>query len=74
VSEALNAGKSVYCESPLGKGLAEAVELARLANDPEATGSGEYSGDCVARSGIRPQDCRGWVRRRGSFGDAPMGD
>jgi predicted dehydrogenase len=38
VSEALNAGKSVYCESPLGKGLAEAVELARLANDRKLPG------------------------------------
>jgi predicted dehydrogenase len=33
VSQALNAGKSVYCEWPLGNGLAEAVELARLAKD-----------------------------------------
>src|SRR5260370_24237262 len=33
VIEALNAGKSVYCDWPLGNGLAEAVELARVAND-----------------------------------------
>jgi predicted dehydrogenase len=38
VSEALNAGKSVYCEWPLGNGLAEAVELARLANDRKLLG------------------------------------
>ena len=38
VSEALNAGKSVYCEWPLGNGLAEAVELARLANDRKLAG------------------------------------
>ena len=38
VSEALNAGKSVYCEWPLGNGLAEAVELARLANDRKLPG------------------------------------
>ncbi|WP_269501303.1 Gfo/Idh/MocA family protein [Burkholderia sp. IMCC1007] len=31
VSAALGAGKSVYCEWPLGNGLAEAAELARLA-------------------------------------------
>ena len=38
VSEALNAGKSVYCEWPLGNRLAEAVELARLANDRKLPG------------------------------------
>jgi predicted dehydrogenase len=38
VSEALNAGKSVYCEWPLGNGLAGAVELARLANDMKLPG------------------------------------
>jgi predicted dehydrogenase len=38
VSEALNAGKSVYCEWPLGNGLAEAVELAQLANDRKLLG------------------------------------
>jgi predicted dehydrogenase len=38
VSEALNAGKSVYCEWPLGNGLAVAVELARLANDRKLPG------------------------------------
>jgi predicted dehydrogenase len=38
VSEALNAGKSVYCEWPLGNGLAEAVELARLANNRKLPG------------------------------------
>ena len=38
VSEDLNAGKSVYCEWPLGNGLAEAVELARLANDRKLPG------------------------------------
>jgi predicted dehydrogenase len=38
VSEALNAGKSVYCEWPLGNGLAEAVELARLASDRKLAG------------------------------------
>jgi predicted dehydrogenase len=38
VSEVLNAGKSVYCECPLGNGLAEAVELARLANDGKLPG------------------------------------
>ena len=38
VSKALNAGKSVYCEWPLGNGLAEAVELARLANDRKLPG------------------------------------
>jgi len=37
VSEALNAGKSVYC-GPLGNGLAEAVELAGLANDKKLLG------------------------------------
>ncbi len=47
VSEALNAGKSVYCEWPLGNGLAEAVELAQLANNRRLPGGG-YSGDCVA--------------------------
>jgi predicted dehydrogenase len=38
VSEALNAGKRVYCEWPLGNGLAEAVELARLAYDRKLLG------------------------------------
>jgi predicted dehydrogenase len=38
VSEALNAGKTVYCEWPLGNGLAEAVELARLANERKLMG------------------------------------
>lgn len=38
VSRALNAGKSVYCEWPLGNGLAEAVELAQLANDRKLPG------------------------------------
>jgi len=33
VTEALQAGKHVYCEWPLGNGLAEARELARLAHD-----------------------------------------
>lgn len=32
VAAALQAGKRVYCEWPLGNGLAEAAELARLAN------------------------------------------
>jgi predicted dehydrogenase len=38
VSEALNAGKNVYCEWPLGNGLTEATELARLANDRKLPG------------------------------------
>lgn len=36
VAAALAAGKSVYCEWPLGNGLAEATELARLANETKA--------------------------------------
>ena len=36
VAAALAAGKSVYCEWPLGNGLAEANELARLANETKA--------------------------------------
>jgi predicted dehydrogenase len=36
VTAALNAGKSVYCEWPLGNGLAEAIELARLADQRRA--------------------------------------
>jgi predicted dehydrogenase len=38
VLEALHAGKSVYCEWPLGNGLAETVELARLADDRKLLG------------------------------------
>jgi predicted dehydrogenase len=38
VREALNAGKAVYCEWPLGNGLAEAMELARLANEATIPG------------------------------------
>jgi predicted dehydrogenase len=33
VTRALQAGKSVYCEWPLGNGLTETLELARLAKD-----------------------------------------
>ena len=33
VSAALQAGKAVYCEWPLGNGLAETEELARLASE-----------------------------------------
>ena len=33
VTAALESGKAVYCEWPLGNGLAEAIELARLANE-----------------------------------------
>jgi predicted dehydrogenase len=36
VAAALAAGKNVYCEWPLGNGLAEATELASLANDTKA--------------------------------------
>lgn len=36
VAAALAAGKSVYCEWPLGNGLAEATELAGLANETKA--------------------------------------
>jgi len=36
VVAALEAGKRVYCEWPLGNGLAEAVELARLAREKKA--------------------------------------
>jgi predicted dehydrogenase len=36
VTAALEAGKSVYCEWPLGNGLPEAIELARLANERKA--------------------------------------
>lgn len=36
VAAALEAGKNVYCEWPLGNGLAEATELARLANETKA--------------------------------------
>ena len=36
VTAALEAGKRVYCEWPLGNGLAEAVELARLADKKKA--------------------------------------
>jgi predicted dehydrogenase len=36
VAAALAAGKNVYCEWPLGNGLAEATELARLANETKA--------------------------------------
>lgn len=35
VSRALRAGKHVYCEWPLGNGLAEAVELAALARESD---------------------------------------
>jgi predicted dehydrogenase len=38
VSEALHAGKSVYCEWPLGMDVAQAEELARLANDKRLLG------------------------------------
>jgi predicted dehydrogenase len=38
VLEALHAGKSVYCEWPLGNGLAETVELARTAADKRVLG------------------------------------
>jgi predicted dehydrogenase len=36
VTTALQAGKSVYCEWPLGNGLTEALELARLAKESKA--------------------------------------
>ena len=36
VTAALAAGKNVYCEWPLGNGLAEAAELAGLANEAKA--------------------------------------
>ncbi|MGF6780975.1 Gfo/Idh/MocA family protein [Paraburkholderia sp. GAS334] len=36
VAAALKSGKTVYCEWPLGNGLAEATELARLANETKA--------------------------------------
>jgi predicted dehydrogenase len=36
VTAALAAGKNVYCEWPLGNGLAEATDLARLANETKA--------------------------------------
>ncbi|MFL9965055.1 Gfo/Idh/MocA family oxidoreductase [Paraburkholderia sediminicola] len=36
VSAALEARKAVYCEWPLGNGLGEATELARLANESKA--------------------------------------
>jgi predicted dehydrogenase len=36
VAAALAAGKNVYCEWPLGNGLDEATELARLANETKA--------------------------------------
>ena len=36
VTMALEAGKSVYCEWPLGNGLAETIELARLASQWKA--------------------------------------
>ena len=36
VTAALESGKAVYCEWPLGNGLAEAIELARLANQKNA--------------------------------------
>jgi predicted dehydrogenase len=38
VTAALQAGKSVYCEWPLGNGLAEATELARLSNEKKILG------------------------------------
>jgi len=38
VIAALQAGKAVYCEWPLGNGLAEAVELARLSREKQIRG------------------------------------
>src|SRR5258707_15511336 len=38
VAAAVEGGKSVYCEWPLGNGLAEAVELARLAREKKTLG------------------------------------
>jgi predicted dehydrogenase len=38
VIAALRAGKSVYCEWPLGNGLAEAIELARLSKEKQILG------------------------------------
>lgn len=39
VLQAINAGKSVYCEWPLGNGLDEAVELAELAREKGVFGA-----------------------------------
>jgi len=38
VKTAITAGKHVYCEWPLGNGLAEALELARLAKEKDVLG------------------------------------
>jgi predicted dehydrogenase len=39
VTAALNAGKHVYCEWPLGNGLAEAEQLAKLAREKQRVGA-----------------------------------
>ena len=56
VTAALEAGKHVYCEWPLGNGLAEAIELAELARREQGTGSGGHPGHRVARGRTRAQD------------------
>ena len=56
VTAALEAGKHVYCEWPLGNGLAEAIELAELAKRQQGTGSGGHTGHRVARGRTRAQD------------------
>jgi len=48
VTAALQNRKSVYCEWPLGNGLTEALELARLANDKKVLAVVGNSGDRFA--------------------------
>ena len=82
VSAALKAGKAVYSEWPLGRNVAEAIELAKLAKNQQVRGAvGLQSRSCACRQlrqrpdqrGLRRRSAFDFARRVGHFvgGDAP---
>jgi predicted dehydrogenase len=67
VSAALAAGKSVYCEWPLGNGLAEATHMADLARGKAAQRERGSPGALLARDQVRARPDRRGSHRRGSL-------
>ena len=63
---ALEAGKHVYCEWPLGRTTAEAEELAALAEVQPASHRGRPAGPRQSGSDAHEGTGRGWLRRRGA--------
>ena len=68
VTKALQAGKSVYCEWPLGNGLTEALELARLAKGKKGVAVVGTQAIVSPEVQFVRYRCR-WVCRRGALLD-----